>query len=139
MGLCQSHCWLGHSHHAHFAIALGVEVNHVVLFLVVERIDLETLYLTIDGATILHSDYHLIADLKFEVCHNFEVLIVITLFLISGAKFGNKNNICKKKAIKKKEKYNFNANYWVFLSIYPQIAISSDSKIEADGREGNET
>ena len=69
MGLCQSHCWLGHSHHTHFLVAGGIEVNHIVLFLVVERIDLETLYLTIDGATILHSDYHLIADLKFEVCH----------------------------------------------------------------------
>ena len=97
MGLCQSHCWLGHSHHTHFLVAGGIEVNHVVLFLVVERIDLETLYLTIDGATILHSDYHLIADLKFEVCHNFEVLIVITLCLISVAKFGNKTIYARKK------------------------------------------
>ena len=97
MGLCKSHCWLGHSHHAHFLVAGGIEVNHVVLFLVVERIDLETLYLTIDGATILHSYYHLIVDLKFEVCHNFEVLIVITLCLISVAKFGNKTIYARKK------------------------------------------
>jgi len=50
------------------------------------------------------------------------------LFLISGAKFGNKNNICKKKAIKKQEKYKIICFFLLLLSLSIEIAIRTDCK-----------